>query len=102
MNVDFDTDARQSAPAADSIDHTAIQQAMSRHSERIRRQELQQAVSQLKAYGTLTPEQRKIVDEMARAITDEILSSPESVLDDTAAYDAETIQTAVDLFDPDQ
>lgn len=101
MNVDLDTDARQSAPTADSINHAVVRQAIRRRSERIRQQELQQAASRLEAYGTLTPEQRKIVDEMARAITDEILSSPESVLDDTAAYDAETIQTAVDFFDPD-
>lgn len=100
MNLNYTTN-RQSAAPEDAVDPPAVQEAIWRRGDRIRQQELQQAVSRLEAHGTLTPEQAEIVDEMARAITNGILSSPEAVLDDTAAYDAETIQTAVDLFDPD-
>ncbi|MEA1931979.1 glutamyl-tRNA reductase [Halohasta litorea] len=82
-----------------AVDPEAVKQSIRAHGERIKQQELQQAMNRLEAHGTLTAEQRRIVDEMATAILDEILSSPESVLE-ADDHDPETVRTAVDLFDP--
>lgn len=97
-----DTDSRQSPVGSDdAADLLGIKRSIRAHSERLKQQELQQAVTQLEADETLTSEQRRIVDEMATAILDQILSSPEAVLTNCEEHDPETVRTAVDLFDPD-
>ena len=89
------------ADDADTVDATAVQEALRTQGERIAQQEAEQALTRLEAHGTLTPAQREIVEELAMAICTEILSSPVSALDTTDEYDAETIRTAIELFDPD-
>jgi len=37
---------------------------------------------------------------MATAIVDDIIAAPITVLDETSAYDDETVETALELFDP--
>lgn len=86
----------------DNIDPKAVQQAIRAHAEDIKRRELRQAFTQLEACGPLTPEQRRIITRMATAITDDILSAPESILADVSENDCETVLTTEELFDPDR
>lgn len=100
MKTQFDMDHQQTAIGEGDgvVDLEGVKQSIRSHGERIKQQELQQAETRLEAHGTLPSDQRQIVDEMATAILDEILSSPESVLE-ADDHDPETVRTAVDLFD---
>jgi glutamyl-tRNA reductase len=82
----------------DAVEPAAVRAAIHIHGERIKQRELQQALGKLNADGELSDTQRRIVEEMATAILDELLSTPDAVL--AAADDPETLQTVVELFDP--
>ncbi|WP_227353460.1 glutamyl-tRNA reductase [Haladaptatus salinisoli] len=75
--------------------------AMYEGAERMKERELQTALSQLDARG-LDDEQRAIVESMADALVSQLLAPPTKSLRDAAAEDDwTTINTALQLFDPE-
>lgn len=79
----------------------STEKAIRARAEDIKRRELQQAFDRLETCGTLTTAQRQIITQMATTIVDEMLTAPESMLTDVSEHDRETVQTAVELFNPD-
>ncbi|WP_049921687.1 glutamyl-tRNA reductase [Halopiger djelfimassiliensis] len=75
--------------------------AMYESAERMKERELETALSQLED-DTFTPEQREIVESMADALVSQLLAPPTKSLREAAAEDDwSTINTALQLFDPD-
>ncbi|MFC6903874.1 glutamyl-tRNA reductase [Halalkalicoccus tibetensis] len=69
--------------------------------ERTKRAEVTTAISKLESQGDLTDEQRETVEAMADALVGQLLSAPTRSLREAAAEDDwETINTAIQLFDP--
>lgn len=69
--------------------------------ERTKRAEVATALSKLEAQGGLTDEQRRTVESMADALVGQLLAAPTESLREAAAEDDwETINTAIQLFDP--
>jgi glutamyl-tRNA reductase len=76
--------------------------AMYESAERIKERELAEAFSKLDAHGDLTDDQREVVTSMADAMVSQLLAPPTKSLRDAAADDDwGTINTALQLFDPD-
>lgn len=100
MNSKF-PDKSSSPSDHPEVDPEIVRQAIRVRAESIKRREVERAFNRLEACGTLTTEQRHIIMQMATTITDEILTTPESVLENASEYDSETVRTAVELFDPD-
>lgn len=76
--------------------------AMYESSERVKNREVEQAISQLEAQGDLTEAQRETVESMADALVNQLLAAPTKSLRDAAGEDDwTTIQTALQLFDPE-
>jgi glutamyl-tRNA reductase len=71
--------------------------AISEDAERIKRREVEKAISKSEAYGDLTDGQREIVETMAEAIVDHIFAVPTATLRE--ADERETVDTALRLFD---
>ncbi|WP_134671294.1 glutamyl-tRNA reductase [Halorussus marinus] len=70
--------------------------------ERIKEREISQAISQLEADGDLTDDQREVVDAMADSLVSQLLAPPTKSLRDAAAEDDwATINTALQLFNPE-
>jgi glutamyl-tRNA reductase len=76
--------------------------AMYESAERIKERELSEAFSKLDAHGDLTDDQREVITSMADAMVSQLLAPPTKSLRDAAADDDwGTINTALQLFDPD-
>ncbi|WP_176393153.1 glutamyl-tRNA reductase [Natronolimnobius baerhuensis] len=77
--------------------------AMYESAERMKQRELETAFSKLEANGDdLSPGQREIIESMADALVSQLLAPPTKSLRDAAAEDDwSTINTALQLFDPD-
>ena len=74
--------------------------AMYAGAERMKKRELERAVSQLETDG-LTDDQRAVVESFADALVNQLLAAPTRSLRDAAeADDWSTINTALQLFDP--
>ncbi|MEF8757257.1 MAG: glutamyl-tRNA reductase [Halobacteriales archaeon] len=70
--------------------------------DRIKARELRTALSKLEEHGDLTDEQREAVESLADAVVGQLLAAPTKALRDAAAEDDwTTINTALQLFDPD-
>ncbi|WP_224450205.1 glutamyl-tRNA reductase [Haloprofundus salilacus] len=70
--------------------------------EAVKRREVQTALSKLDAQGEMTDEQRKTVEALADALVGQLLAAPTKSLRDAAADDDwTTIQTAMQLFNPE-
>jgi glutamyl-tRNA reductase len=70
--------------------------------ERVKRRELETALSKLEAQGGLTAEQRETVTAMADALVKQLLAAPTRSLREAAGQDDwTTIHTALHLFDPE-
>lgn len=75
--------------------------AMYEGAENMKQRELSTAFSQLEASGGLTADQREIVESLADALVGQLLSAPTKSLRDAAERDDwSTINTALQLFDP--
>ncbi len=75
--------------------------AMYESAERVKERELQIALSRLDAQG-MDDDQRAVVESMADALVSQLLAPPTKSLRDAAADDDwTTINTALQLFDPD-
>ena len=76
--------------------------AMYEGAEMAKRQELSTALSKLESQGGLSDEQRETVEAMADALVSQLLAAPTHSLREAAAEDDwETINTAIQLFDPE-
>ena len=74
--------------------------AMYAGAERMKKRELERAVSQLETDG-LTDDQRAVVESFADALVNQLLAAPTRSLRDAAEVDDwSTINTALQLFDP--
>jgi glutamyl-tRNA reductase len=70
--------------------------------ERVKVRELETALSKLETQGGLTDEQRETVEAMADALVGQLLAAPTKSLREAAGEDDwTTIQTAMQLFDPE-
>lgn len=70
--------------------------------ERTKRREVETAVSKLEAQGDLTDEQRETVEALADSLVGQLLAAPTKSLREAASEDDwTTIQTAMQLFDPE-
>ncbi|WP_158055788.1 glutamyl-tRNA reductase [Halorussus halophilus] len=70
--------------------------------ERVKGRELSEALSKLEATGEFDDDQREIVESMADALISQLLAPPTKSLREAAADDDwATINTALQLFDPD-
>lgn len=70
--------------------------------EMVKEREVRTAISRLESQGELTDEQRETIASLADALVGQLLAAPTKSLRDAAAEDDwTTIQTALDLFDPD-
>lgn len=102
MRADSPEESSATVSGSDEIDPKSARRAIRARANDTKRRELQQAFDQLEAYGTLTPEHRRIITQMATAIVDEILAPPKDALSDPSTHDADVVRTAVELFGPDQ
>jgi len=76
--------------------------AMYESAERVKARELETAFSKLEAHGDLNDRQREAVESLADALVGQLLAAPTKSLRDAAAEDDwATIQTAMQLFDPE-
>jgi glutamyl-tRNA reductase len=76
--------------------------AMYESAERVKDRELSEALSKLDAHGDLTDDQREVVSGLADALVSQLLAVPTKSLREAAAEDDwATINTALQLFDPD-
>ncbi|USZ69678.1 glutamyl-tRNA reductase [Halorussus salilacus] len=70
--------------------------------ERIKAREVSEALTKLDAHGDFTDDQREVVESMADALVSQLLAPPTKSLRDAAAEDDwTTINTALQLFDPE-
>ena len=76
--------------------------AMYESAERVKSQELSEALTKLDAHGDLNDDQRTVVESMADALISQLLAAPTKSLRDAAAEDDwTTINSALQLFNPD-
>lgn len=69
--------------------------------ERMKRRELDRALTKLEAQGELNDDQRETVEAMADSLVSQLLAPPTRSLREAAGQDdLETIRTAMQLFDP--
>ncbi|WP_049980371.1 glutamyl-tRNA reductase [Halolamina rubra] len=69
--------------------------------ERMKARELDRALTKLEAQGELTEEQRETVEALADSLVSQLLAPPTKSLREAAGEDDwNTIQTAMELFDP--
>ncbi|WP_435069065.1 glutamyl-tRNA reductase [Haloplanus sp. C73] len=76
--------------------------AMYESAELVKERELRTAFSRLEAQGDLTDEQRATIESLADSLVGQLLAAPTKSLRDAAAEDDwTTIQTALELFEPE-
>lgn len=76
--------------------------AMYGAAERVKGRELEEAMTKLEAQGGLNEDQRETVEAFADALVGQLLAAPTRSLRDAAGEDDwTTIQTALQLFDPE-
>lgn len=86
----------------DDEDPEAVRRAIHRRSEKLKQQELERAFNRLTARSDLTQEQKEILTQMASEIVDGILATPDSMLECASESDDISVQTAIELFDPNR
>lgn len=70
--------------------------------ERMKSRELERAISRLEADGTLSDDQREVLESLVDSLVNQLLAAPTKSLRDAAESDDwSTINTALQLFDPD-
>jgi len=75
--------------------------AMYEGAERMKAEEVDEALSRLEASGGVSDEQREVIESMADALVSQLLAAPTRSLRDAAEHDDwTTISTALRLFDP--
>jgi glutamyl-tRNA reductase len=97
------TDTEETDPPVDrrANARTDVTDTVRRRSEAVADREVQQALRKLEARGDLTEGQQRAVREMADDIVESLVAAPARTVEAARAADDETLQTVVDLFDPD-
>jgi glutamyl-tRNA reductase len=85
----------------DQRDPGAVRSAIRTRGDAIREAELERALRRFEAAGECSPEQRAILESMARDIVEGILATPTAVLE-SAPLEDPALQTTIDLFDPSE
>ncbi len=76
--------------------------SMYESAERVKNREVATAFAKLDARGELTDDQREVIESLADSLVSQLLSAPTKSLRDAAAEDDwTTIQTAMQLFNPE-
>ena len=76
--------------------------AMYESAERVKDREVATAFGKLDSHGELTDKQREVIESLANALVGQLLSAPTKSLREAAAEDDwTTIQTAMQLFNPE-
>ncbi len=76
--------------------------AMYEGAERVKTREVATAFAKLDAHGELTDQQKAVIESLADSLVGQLLSAPTKSLREAAAEDDwTTIQTAMQLFNPD-
>jgi len=76
--------------------------AMYESAERVKNREVGTAFAKLDAHGELTDHQREVIESLADSLVGQLLSAPTKSLREAAAEDDwTTIQTAMQLFNPE-
>lgn len=76
--------------------------AMYEGAERVKQREVRTAVAKLDSHDGVSDEQREIIESLADSLVSQLLSAPTKSLRDAAANDDwTTIQTAMQLFNPE-
>jgi glutamyl-tRNA reductase len=78
-----------------------VQSAIRARGETIREKELNRALRRFEAAGECSPEQRAILESMARDIVEGVISTPSAVLESASARD-HALQSTIELFDPSE
>ncbi|MFB6360469.1 MAG: glutamyl-tRNA reductase [Halobacteriales archaeon] len=79
----------------------AVIRGMYQGAELVKKRELETALRKLEADGSLTPDQREVIEGLADSLVDQLLAVPTESLRDAAAEDDwETVASAIELFDP--
>jgi glutamyl-tRNA reductase len=81
-------------------DPAVVGSAIRARSDAIRDAELERALRRFRAAGECSPEQAAILDAMATAIVEGVLSTPAGVLESAPSEDP-ALQTTIELFDPE-
>lgn len=79
-------------------DAESLRSAIRARRETILQRELGRAFGRLEAHGTLTDRQREILEEMARAIVDDVLRPSGAALAVNVEDDPEAVQTVTELL----
>jgi glutamyl-tRNA reductase len=87
--------------ASERSDPDRARLALREWADEVKREQLHEALAQLEGDGTLTAEQRRILEEMSSAIVDDLLSGPEARLASDRKTSQEVRETVFDLFDAD-
>jgi glutamyl-tRNA reductase len=98
---DHTTDQRDAPADGRAAAGTDVTDSVRRRSEAVADREVQQALRKLEARGDLTEGQQRAVREMADGIVESLVAAPARTVEAARAADDETLQTVVDLFDPD-
>lgn len=67
--------------------------------ERVRREELEEALAALESRSDLTQEQRDALEDMSAAIVEAVIAAPAGALEDSPDTDAATVRSVATLFD---
>lgn len=86
----------------DDVDPDVVRRTIQAYAEDVKQRELETAFRRLEARSDLTARRRQVITELATAIVDGILVSPESALEDFSEHHPETVRIAIELFDPDR
>jgi glutamyl-tRNA reductase len=85
------------ATTEDTTDPAAVRRHIRERAEAVRRDELDRALSRLEATGETSEAQRDVLRELAHAVTDAVLATPEAALEDERV-DTQTLEAALELF----
>jgi len=71
---------------------------LDRNAESVRTEQLEQALSRLRARGDLTDQQRAVAERLSERLVEGVLGGPQAALRDPASQ-TETARTVLELFD---
>jgi len=94
-----ETEPRQHSPSR-GIDPSRVTRQLERRAESVKRDELEEALSELDRRGGLTAQQRRVVSELAATLAHAVVAEPKLAARDPRC-EPETVRTIAWLFDID-
>jgi glutamyl-tRNA reductase len=98
---DAESGADKRTDPEDSRSVEATISAIHEKGDRIKRREVEQVLRELEPTDDSADERREAAEELADAIVDRLLAVPVGSLREAAADDRATVDTAIELFDPE-